>query len=374
MAQLDTLIINGHIIDTFAGLDGRYDIGIKEGRIAGIYPPDSIRPASDKIVDIAGNFITAGWIDLHVHAAVNRAVIGIDADTVGVKQGVTTIVDAGSSGCKSFHDFEQNVIKKANTRVLAWLNVSDQGLYDGLSELADLSLIDEKEILKLINATSAIRGLKVRMSRSAVRETDVEGLRQAKTIAAKAGVPVMVHIGNPPPKLSDVLDLLDTGDIVTHIFHGKPHGCLDAQENLLPELTAALRRGIILDLGHGSESFSFRRMQQARALGLGIDTISTDIYSRNYETPVKSLVHTMEKCLALGMTLQEVIASVTLKPALVINEPFLGRLKYGAVADLTIFSVKESTALYTDSEGCQLIGKQRLHVTLVIKEGSIFSL
>ena len=370
MEKLDLLLVGGHVIDSHMGRDGRYDVGIKDGRIAGLYPSGGILPAAEETMDVSGSYLSPGWIDLHVHVA-DGAVIGIDADTVGVQQGVTCIVDAGSTGSRTFPAFEENIINKAKTRVLAWLNISRAGLFDGLSELADLSAIDEAETLRLITENKAIRGIKVRMSGSVVNGTDVEGLRRAKVVAAKAGVPIFVHIGNQPPKLTDVLDLLGSGDVVTHIFHGKPGGCLNEREEILPQLQAALRRGVYIDLGHGTESCSFHRMRQARARGLMVDTISTDLYSRNYETPVRSLSHTMEKCMALGMTLHEVLAAVTARPAAILRMPQIGSLRVGAAADLTCFSAREEMREYVDAEGCRICGHRTLAVKAVVREGSV---
>lgn len=368
--KMDLLLVGGHVLDPYTGRDGRYDIGIKGGRVAGLYPGGGILPAAAEVIDVDGDYLSPGWIDLHVHVA-DGAVIGIDADTVGVRQGVTTIVDAGSTGSRTFPGFVEHVISKAKTRVLAWLNVSRAGLFDGLSELADLSEIDEEETLRLIAENASIRGIKVRMSSSVVKGTDIEGLRRAKTIAAKAEVPVFVHIGNQPPKLTDVLDLLGAGDVVTHIFHGKPGGCLNEREEILPQLQAALRRGVYIDLGHGTESCSFHRMRQAHARGLMVDTISTDLYSRNYEAPVRSLSDTMEKCMALGMTLHEVIAAVTARPAAILRMPQIGSLRAGSVADLTRFAVCDEVREYVDAEDCRICGHQTLAVKGVVREGSV---
>jgi dihydroorotase len=369
--KLDLLIVNGHILDVFSGIDGYYSIGVKDGRILGIYPQGTILPESSEVLNLQGDYLSAGWIDLHTHVAVGHAAIGIDADTIGIQQGVTTVVDAGSAGCDTFADFEEHVIHKAQTRVLSWLNVSAAGLYQGTSELADLRNIHEEAVLQLIRRKPMIRGLKVRMSHSVVKDTGVQGLKLAKNLAQKLGLPVFVHIGNRPPVLTDVLELLGKGDVITHIFHGKPGGCLDDRENILPELHAALQKGIYLDLGHGTESCSFSRLRQARECGLSLDTISTDLYSQNYHGPVYSLAHTMEKCMALGMTLQEVLAAVTLKPSMVLGISYLGRLKVGAIADFTIFSLLQEEKEYKDSEGNTLCGRECIMVKGVVREGSV---
>ena len=371
MEKLDLLIVNGWVLDAYNGLDGAYAVGISEGRIAGLYPSQGILPKAEAYLDAQGRSISPGWIDLHTHTAEQRAKIGIAADTIGISQGVTTVVDAGSCGSATFADFEEYSIKKSKTRVLSWLNISSAGLYEDTAELADLAKIHGEETKALIRQKSCIRGIKVRMSRSVVRETNTEGLQIAKKIARETNVPLFVHIGNLPPDLAEVLNLLDAGDIVTHVLHGKAGGCLTPEEKMLPELLAASRRGVYFDLGHGSESFSFLRFKIARENGFLLDSISTDLYSRNYEYPVRSLACTMEKCLALGMSLREVLASVTLKPALMLRLPLLGRLQIGAVADLTIFQLLPEIETYYDAEGASVQGKQKFKICEVIRNGQV---
>lgn len=369
--NMDLLITNAHVLDAFSGMDGMYSLAIKRGKIAGIYPIGAILPASNDVLDLQGAYLSAGWIDLHAHVAPNRAVIGIDADTIGIRQGVTTVVDAGSCGCKTFDDFEKNIINKSKTRVLSWLNIANVGLYNGSSELADLDNIDEDDIARLISQKPAIRGIKVRMSHSVVQNTGTGGLLAAKKLSHKLQIPVFVHVGNQPPRLADILNLLDQGDVVTHIFHGKPGGCLDSREDILPELQNAINRGIYLDLGHGTESCSFSRFKQAREKGLCIDTISTDLYSQNYSGPVYSLAHTMEKCMLMGMSLPEVLAAVTLKPSLVLRVPDIGKIKVGAEGDLTYFTIDDTEQVYSDSEGNKLMGKKQFHIHGVVRQGEI---
>lgn len=249
--------------------------------------------------------------------------------------------------------------------------ISNVGLYNGSSELADLDNIDEDDIARLISQKPAIRGIKVRMSHSVVQNTGTGGLLAAKKMSHKLQIPVFVHVGNQPPRLADILNLLDQGDVVTHIFHGKPGGCLDSREDILPELQNAINRGIYLDLGHGTESCSFSRFKQAREKGLCIDTISADLYSQNYSGPVYSLAHTMEKCMLMGMSLPEVLAAVTLKPSLVLRVPDIGKIKVGAEGDLTYFTIDDTEQVYSDSEGNKLMGKKQFHIHGVVRQGEI---
>lgn len=370
--MIDLLIKNGILLDSFAGRAGKYAIGIKKDKISGVYSDGVRLPESKEVLDIGGAYITSGWIDLHTHVYPGKTSLGIDADTVGIHQGVTTIVDAGSSGYKTFPDFEENVIQKNHTSVLTWLNIAGKGLCDGRSELADQDDIDIKKTADLIRKTPCIRGIKVRMSSSVLGKSGLMPLKKARELSQMVGRPLLVHIGNGPPSLSDIFNLLERGDVVTHAFHGKKGGSLNEFGEPLGEMLEALKRGVCLDLGHGTSSFAFLRLEQAIKKGIWPDSISTDIYYSNYQGPVFSLASTVEKCLALGMPFTTAIASVTARPAVMIGMPELGTVRAGAHADLTIFCLINEQIKITDAEGQIREGNMRIQMRGAIKSGKVW--
>ncbi|MBA4493903.1 amidohydrolase/deacetylase family metallohydrolase [Paenactinomyces guangxiensis] len=371
---MDLLIVNGTVIDPSQHIFGSFDVGINNGRMAGIFQPGSVPEDSAKeTIDASGCLVTPGLIDLHTHVFEQRTALGINADHVGVEQGVTSIVDAGSTGCRDFRSFLRNVVEKNQTRVLLWINIASQGLCDGLSELSDLSMLKPAETEELIKQYPLIRGIKARMSRSVVKENGIKPLLIAKKLAQKTGLPLMVHIGNSPPGLGDILDLLDRGDVVTHAFHGKRGGILDEDGHLIPEADRALKRGVLFDVGHGSSSFSFQTMKRAKELQVFPHTISTDIYRGNVNGPVFSLVMTMAKCLSLGFPLSEVIEASTWTPAKVLGlSDEIGTLKKQNIADVTILKRIPEPVTLVDSENQQMKANSYLKVKYTIKSGKVW--
>lgn len=365
------MITNGIVIDPGSQLYGAYHILVRAGKIveissgsAGEYP--------GKIIDAAGCIITPGLIDLHTHVFPGQAIIGIAADQIGVKQGVSVVVDAGSAGTANFAAFVRDVVTPSKTRVFSWLNIASAGLCAGRSELKEIDNIDTAYTAEFIKKNPLIRGIKVRMSRSVLGASGLKPLEKAKQVAKAVKLPVMVHIGNGPPALGDILDLLENGDIVTHAFHGKNGGIFDDKIGLIPQAQKALARGVLFDVGHGTESFSFNTLQKAKRAGVHPYTISTDLYGQNYHGPVYSLATTMSKVLALGYSLQEVIAAVTKAPAKVLGlEASLGALAVGRNADISILQLFDEECLFIDSENQQLVGRQLLRPKFTIQSGEV---
>ncbi|GMA48951.1 dihydroorotase [Alicyclobacillus contaminans] len=369
----ELIIKHGRVIDPASGLDGRFDVAIDSGRITKVESPGEIGIDAEKVLDATGCIVAPGFIDLHVHVYENDTYLGIDADQVGVRQGVTTVVDAGSSGSATFPHFLHHHISRKETEVLAWLNISEDGLCNGNTELADMSKLRPEETGRMIEDSPTIRGIKVRMSRSVVGGNGIQPLVIAKQVARERKVPVMVHIGNTPPDLADILNLLEAGDVVTHAFHGKPGGILDSQGQLIPGAGAALARGVLFDVGHGTASFSFQTMMRAKELGLKPHSISTDIYKTNYHGPVYSLTLTMSKLIQVGFSLTDVIEWVTLAPARILRlEDELGSLKPGTVADISIVRLVERPIDLMDSEGFTVRGERVLQPVYTIKNGRVF--
>ncbi|GAA3410155.1 amidohydrolase/deacetylase family metallohydrolase [Paenibacillus hodogayensis] len=372
------IIRNGTIIDPSLGLNGRYDLRISGGIVEGLYRPGEGQTADGapaaRELDAAGCIVTPGWIDLHAHVYPQRAVLGIEADRVGVEQGVTTVADAGSAGSAYYREFADEVAAASRTEVLAWLNIAEQGLCEDRGELADLSRLSVERTVELALAEPGIIGIKARMSGSVIRHNGLRPLEIAKEASRAAGVPVMVHIGNAPPRLGDVLDLLEAGDVVTHAFHGKAGGMFDDGGRLISEGVAALARGVRFDLGHGSASFSFRTMKAALAEGLGGYTISTDIYRQNYaDGPVYSLAVTMSKLLALGVPLDSVVGAVTSLPASVLGRAGrLGTLRTGTIGDVTIVRLADKPVSFIDAEGERMSGESILEPVWTVKGGEVY--
>jgi len=335
------------------------DIALQNGRIADV---GKVQGKALRERDLAGRYyLSAGWIDSHVHCYPKSPIYHDEADAIGVAYGVTTVVDAGSTGAEHIDDFYQ-LTRAAQTQVYALINIARTGIVTQ-NELADMTQIDGEAVQQAVaRLPDFIVGLKARISSSVVGQNGVQPLIKAKAIQQESGgLPLMVHIGNNPPNLDQIADLLTTGDIITHCFNGKPNRILTPQGELKAAVKQAIARGVKLDVGHGSASFSFEVARVAIAQGILPDTISSDIYCRNrLAGPVHSLAHVMSKFLSVGMTLPQVIDCVTLNAAAGLRLLRKGQLKVGYDADLTVFSVQEKARHFVDSEGEEITGEKHL--------------
>ncbi|WNK44871.1 amidohydrolase/deacetylase family metallohydrolase [Pantoea agglomerans] len=345
------------------------DIALQDGRIAAI---GKVQGNAQHEHDLAGRYyLSAGWIDSHVHCYPKSPIYHDQADAIGVAHGVTTVVDAGSTGAEHIDDFYR-LTRAAQTQVYALINIARTGIVTQ-NELADMTQIDGEAVQQAVaRLPDFIVGLKARISSSVVGENGVQPLIKAKAIQQETGgLPLMVHIGNNPPNLDQIADLLTTGDIITHCFNGKPNRILTPQGELKAAVKQAIARGVKLDVGHGSASFSFEVARAAIAQGILPDTISSDIYCRNrLAGPVHNLAHVMSKFFSVGMTLPQVIDCVTVNAAAGLRLQRKGQLKIGYDADLTVFSVKEETRPFIDSEGEQVAGEKHLVPLAAIVAGT----
>lgn len=306
-------------------------------------------------------FVSAGWIDLHTHAFPKHEPYCAHPDDIGYKTGVTTVVDAGSSGADDIDEFVE-MIRECKTRVLAYLNISEIGLRER-NELTNMDHITAAKIAHAFQRHPAfIVGLKARMSGSVVGENGIKPLVLAKDISRELQLPVMVHVGNAPPTLKQVLQLLEKDDVITHCFNGKEDNHIFANDGEnIALLLQAIQQGVYLDVGHGMSSFSQKISQEAKEEGIPFHTISTDIYEANrVNGPVYDLATTMMKLLAVGYTLEDVIQAVTRYPAKVLQRDRIGILKVGAYADLTFFKVKDKQKVMYDSYGEEIISSQTI--------------
>lgn len=357
-------IVGGRPLSPADGLHGeRKDVLVCDGRIGEV--ADHIEPQGE-VIDAAGAYVAPGFIDIHTHCY-PKAFLGLDPDVLGLEREATTILDAGSSGAATYEDFLINTISHADTKVFALLNVSKEGLLYG-HELNDPKKVDLGLVREVVaEHRDSIVGLKARASASVVGDEGLTPIAQAASIAHELGIPLMVHIGNYPPAFTDVLNLLDRGDIITHSFHGKPGGILTEQRDaIIPEALAARERGVKFDVGHGVASFSFRTFKRALELGFDCDSISTDLHVENYEGPVWSITAVLSKLLNCGETLEQVIEKCTSAPAAMFGLTGLGHIQPGDVADLNLVRVEDCDEVVEDSIGDTLELSRRLVVDATI--------
>ncbi|EPJ3206425.1 amidohydrolase/deacetylase family metallohydrolase [Citrobacter freundii] len=361
--MFDLLLRHARLVD-----DTVSDIALKDGKIAALGDIDS--PAAN-IIDLRGEcYVSAGWIDSHVHCYPKSPIYHDQPDSVGIATGVTTVVDAGSTGADDIDDF-YTLTRDAATEVYALLNISRVGLI-AQNELANMVNLDADAVQQAVKRhPDFIVGLKARMSSSVVGENGITPLDRAKAMQAQNGdLPLMVHIGNNPPDLDEIAERLMAGDIITHCYNGKPNRILTPEGELRVSVTRAISRGVRLDVGHGTASLSFAVAKRAIELGILPHTISSDIYCRNrISGPVHSLANVMSKFLAIGMSLPQVIECVTANAADGLRLKQKGRLQVGLDADLTLFTLKRQPGVLVDAENDSLQAEQLLVPLAAIRAG-----
>lgn len=347
------------------------EVGIQSGKIVLI--SSAINEPSRSVISAKEAIISAGWIDSHVHCYEKMDLYYDFPDEIGIKKGVTTVIDAGTAGEKNIGDFYQ-LAQQAKTNVFALMNISEDGIVHQ-DELADLSKINqEKNLARLAQFPKFIVGIKARMSKTVVGDNGILPLKLAKELQKKAkGIPLMVHIGSAPPTLDEVLSLLESGDIVTHCYNGKPNGIMDKNEKVKPFVLDAYSRGVLFDIGHGTDSFNFKVGKKSVQENVLCQTISTDIYHRNRENgPVFDLATTMEKALYLGISLENVLKMVTENPAKNFHLTTKGVLEVGKDADLTLFKIKNKEKYLIDSNGNEAIISKEIQPTMTIVGGKVY--
>lgn len=364
----DILLRNAHVIDPSQQINGLRDVLIRQGRIAMVQP--AIDPPLDcEVRDLRGLYLCPGLVDLHGHWYEGSA-FGIDPERC-LRDGVTTVVDAGTTGFINFEEFRRHRIAKSRIRILVFLNIAATGIPTPLAgELEDIRLARPRETAELIAGnTGTLLGVKVRIGQAISGNNGNCALQKALDAAKETHTSVMVHIskGADTPR---ILRTLRAGDIVTHCFQGRGDGILE-NGSLIPEAEAAKGSGIIFDVGHGCGSFHWDTAKRAFEQFFYPDTISTDLHRFSVERFSISLPNTMSKFLHLGMSLEDVILKTTWAPARVLGrDSEIGTLRPGAHADLFAFSLEEGEFPLEDTHMKTVLARRRIHPELVMKAGS----
>jgi dihydroorotase len=373
----DLLLRGGTVIDPSQGLRGALDVAVQDGRIARVGAPEP-ESAALRVVDVTGMTVTPGLIDLHTHVFDGVASNGVHPDLAGVRAGVTTIVDAGSSGSATFAAFPRHILPNCATEVIPFLHICQTGLVTSPDIIAPSS-IDLDATLRVVDAhKDVIKGIKARMVSPALEILGMEMPRLAKRAARESGVRLMVHIGDTEKRydsrvIRELLPLLEPGDIVTHLFTANPGGVLDSGGKLVPEARELVGRGVWLDTAHGRLNFGFDVARKVLDQGLVPDCISTDLTVPGRRDTVHSLVEMMGRFLGLGFTLDQVVAMCTLNPARAIGEQDrLGSLAVGRQADISVLKLAQGSWVVYDTTGASMPINQCVVPVLTVKRGQLF--
>jgi dihydroorotase len=378
--QIDMLLKGGHVIDPKNKIDGQMDVAVANGKILLVAKSIPTQDAK-QVIDVNGLYVTPGIIDMHVHsfngtdvdAYIANGLTSLPPDGFTFRAGVTTVVDAGSSGWRNFRLFKKQTIDKSQTRVLAFLNIVGNGMV-GRFEEQDTTDMNPQQTAYMIKKLfpDIIVGIK-----AAHFWGDFTQVDRAVEAGNLADVPVMVDFGeHQPPNSIEALFMkhLRPGDIFTHTFSYGPavrETVVDETGKVKPFIFQAQKRGIIFDVGHGGGAFSWRQAVPAMQQGFQPNVISTDLHAESMNGGMKDMSNVMSKFLNMGMSLNEVILRATWNPAQVINKAGLGSLSVGSDADIAVFNLRKGDFGFLDVRKTKLKGTQKLEAELTIRAGKI---
>ena len=382
--KFDLLVKGGEVLDPSQGLRAKRDIGIRFGAIEAL-EADIPADKALKVLNAGGKLVTPGLIDLHAHVYPYGSAIGIPADELVPYQATTTMVSAGDAGANNFAAFRRHIVAQTRTRLYAFVHIANAGLTPfPVPELYNIDFAQVDAAAKAVAENADIvLGVKVRMSENVIAKHGLEPLKRSIQACEKAGggAKVMCHIGGveTPQLMSQILDLLRAGDILTHSYSGAPN-LSNAFTNivqdgkLLPAALAAKRRGVVFDVGHGGGSFDYTVAEAAIAGGCPPDTISSDIHVFSGNSPgMPYLTWVMSKFLNMGFTLEQVVSMATLNPGKAINRGAkLGTLQVGAPADVSVLEVVEGPVEFVDTRNNKRQGKVHLKPASTVLAGVPF--
>jgi dihydroorotase len=371
--KYEILLKGGRVIDPSQSLNEVTDVAVAGGKIAAIARDIDAREAV-RSVSVTGQIVTPGLIDIHVHGFEGISHWGLNLDQWCIARGITTGVDAGTSGADSFVGFRRLVIEQSRTRILAFLNISRVGLIAEPGELVDMRMIDAPAALRVAKEhADVIVGLKVRCGANYSGPNDLHAVRTARGVADQIGKPLMIHVNTPYTPMDKILDVLQPGDIITHAFRkGGQGGVIGPEGRVSDYIRRARDRGILFDIGHGSAGFSFASTEAALKENFPPSTISSDIHAPGALGPVFDLLTTMAKVQVLGVPLEKVVEMTTSAAAKAIHKTGeMGSLKPGSTADISVFDLVQGSFPLVDSQREVRKATQRIEPFLTLRRGRL---
>ncbi len=373
--QYDLLIKNGHVIDPKNKIDAVMDVAVADGKIAKV-AKDIPAADSKKTIDASGLYVTPGLIDMHTHVFVGSkagtfadGIYSVSADDFSFRSGVTTMVDAGTSGWQNFALFKEQVIDHSQTRILAFLNIFGAGLASGQA-IKDISSINKDSSIAIMQRyKDIIVGSRI----GHYDGSDWAPFNSALDAATKMNEPLFVECHLPQYSLRDQLNKMRPGDIITHSYEeiSERMPVVDSNGKLNSFVLDAQKRGVLFDVGHGGAGFWFSQAVPAFQQGLAPNTFGTDLHRFSMNAGMKSILNVMSKYLNMGMSLNDVVTRATWNSAKALKHEELGNLSEGAVADIAILNLLHGNFGFVDAGGKRLNGDKKLDAELTLRAGKI---
>ena len=373
--QYDLLIKNGHVIDPKNHINAKKDIAVARGKIVKV-DEDIPESQSRKTIDAKGLYVVPGLIDVHTHVFVGTkpdkfadGIYSVSPDDFTFKSGVTTVVDAGTSGWRNFSLFKEQVIDRSQTRVLAFLNISGSGM-SGKPLQEDINDMNEDSAVVVIQKhKDIIVGIKI----GHYEGSDWTPFEKALEAGRKSNLPMLVECHLPQFSLEDQLSKMRPGDIITHSFEqvAERMPVVDEQGKIRPFVLAAREKGVLFDVGHGGAGFWFSQAIPAFKQGLAPNSFGSDLHRFSMNAGMKSMLNIMSKYLAIGMGIEDVIRCATWNAAKSIKREDLGNLGEGSIADIALLSLHKGKFGFIDAAGKKLDGSSKLEAELTTRAGKI---
>jgi dihydroorotase len=373
--EIDLLIKNGHVFDPKNNLDTVLDISIGDGKVLEVAPNIASENAK-KVVDATGLYVCPGLIDIHTHVFVgtkaNKFADGnnsLSPDDFSFKAGITTVVDAGTSGWRNFPLFKTQVIDQSKTRILAFLNIAASGM-TGDSAQHELNEMDVEKTAEIIQQYGdIIVGVKI----GHFEGNTWAPFDRALEAGSKTDRPLFVECHLPQYTLKDQLARMRPGDIITHAFENISERApvVDKEGKVLPYVYEAKEKGILFDVGHGGAGFWFNQAIPAMEQGLWPNSFGTDLHRFSMNAGMKDMLNVMSKYLNMGMPLKDVLLRGSWNPAKAIRRNDLGHLSVGAEADIVLLAVKSGEFGFIDARNNRITGNRKFVAELTIKAGVV---
>jgi dihydroorotase len=372
--EIDILLKGGHVIDPKNKIDAQMDVAVANGKIlkvASEIPADNAK----KVIDAKGMYVTPGLIDLHTHVFVGSnpgfadGFSCVSPDDITFKAGITTVVDAGTSGWRNFPVFKKQVIDRSQTRVLAFLSIAGSGM-SGFPSEEDINDMDARMTSLVIQQyPDIIVGVKI----GHYRGSEWTPFDRALEAGRLANVPLIVECHLPLLPLEGILERMRPGDIYTHSYcTASDRTCLlNEQGKIRPYVLDAQKKGIRFDVGHGGGMFHFNVAVPALKQGLLPNSFGSDLHRFSMNSGMKNMLDIMSKFLNMGMDIEDIIFRATWNSAISIKRDDLGNLSEGAEADIAILSIRKGNFGFIDTAGNKLEGDRRFEAELTIRDGRI---